>query len=193
MRQADWYVIQVQAGREAKACDVVRRAWQNATKDDADNNVLQECFSPTYEFRRKEHGEWVQKESLLLPGYVIAVTTDPWSLARALWSTPEFTKLLTMGKTFVPLSKDDKSWIERWTQQGDRSIPISFAYKKGDTIVVTEGPLVGLGGMITRVNRRRRVAHVEIHAGQVTIHTTVGLEVMPAPEAQSAAEGCKNP
>jgi transcriptional antiterminator NusG len=88
-----------------------------------------------------------------------------------------------MGKTFVPLSKDDKSWIERWTQQGDRSIPISFAYKKGDTIVVTDGPLVGLEGMITRVNRRRRVAHVEIHAGQVTIHTTVGLEVMPAPEA----------
>ncbi len=186
MRQADWYVIQVQAGREAKACEVVWRAWRNATKGGEDEGALEECFSPTYEFRRKEHGEWVLKESLLLPGYVIAVTRDPWSLARALYSTHEFTRLLTMGKTFVPLSKDDKTWIERWTKRGNRSIPISFAYKEGDTIVVTEGPLVGLEGMITRVNRRRRVAHVEIHAGQVTIHTTVGLEVLPSTETQDS-------
>ena len=87
-----------------------------------------------------------------------------------------------MGMTFLPLSADDRSWIENWTAQGNRTIPMSIAYKELDKVVVTDGPLVGQEAMIVRVNRRKRVAHLEIHAGQLTIHTTVGLEVLPKSE-----------
>ena len=184
MRHSEWYVVQVQTGREEKACAAIRRIGAEATDADADEPLLEECFSPTYAHRRKLRGEWVEQELPLLPGYVIAVTRDPWRLSRALYATPEFTKFIGMGKTFVPLSADDRSWIEKWTTEGDRTIPISFAYKQGDSIVVTDGPLAGHEGMITKVNRRKRVAHVEIHAGQLTVHTTVGLEVLPNPEAQ---------
>ena len=67
---------------------------------------------------------------MLLPSYVVAVTRNPWELARMLRGVPSLTKLLTMGKTFSPLSDSDRSWIERWTKEGDRSIPMSFAYKE---------------------------------------------------------------
>ena len=147
--------------------------------EDAGGVGLVECFSPTYEFRRKQRGEWVLRESALLPGYVIAVTNDPWSLAHAMRAIPAYAKLLVMGETYVPLSADDRSWIERWTRRGERTIPISLAHKEGERIVVTDGPLVGREGMIVRVNRRRRVAHLEIRAGQITVHATVGLEVLP--------------
>lgn len=186
MRQAEWYVIQVQTGGEARACKAIARACGKDHGDDlGESGILEECFCPTYEHQRKVHGEWVAEELLLLPGYVIAVTRDPWRLSHVLYATPEFTKLVAMGKTFVPLSADDRSWIEQWTEQGKRSIPMSVAYKEGDTVVVTDGPLVGHEAMIERINRRKRVAHLEIHAGQLMIHTTVGLEVLPAPDAVS--------
>ena len=255
MRRAEWYVIQVKTGRERKACEVVRRACEDAevTGDEdlgdkiprdktpqvvtpqaepprdatpqaepprdatpqvvtpqaeppraeapaatpahkppqktrpTSEHLLEECFSPTYEYRRKLRGEWVRQEMLLLPGYVIAVTRDPWALARVLRATPEFTRLLAMGTQFVPLSANDRSWMERWTTEDDRTIPMSVAYKEGDAVVVTDGPLVGQEAMIVRVNRRKRVAHLEIHAGQLTIHTTVGLEVLPKPEGEPAS------
>ncbi len=188
MRKTDWYVIQVQVGREQKACEVIRLVCGVASRPSTrqqvgERTLLEECFSPTYAHRRKVKGEWIEEELLLLPGYVIAATRDPWALSRIIYKAPEFTRLVTVGKTFVPLSADDRSWIERWTTEGDRTIPISFGYKEGDKVVVTDGPLVGHEAMITRVNRRKRVAHLEIRAGQLTIRTTVGLEVLPKPDA----------
>lgn len=182
MKVAKWYVIQVQTGREVKACEAILQTCKALHATSESNGTLEECFSPNYEFRRKIKGEWTKQKRLLLPGYVIAVTAEPWKLAHMLNSMREFTRLLTMGKTFIPLSEDDRLWIERWTMKDNRTISMSFAYKEGDVIVVTDGPLVGHEAMITRVNRRKRLAHLEIHAGQVTIHTTVGLEVLPKSE-----------
>lgn len=183
MHRSEWYVVQVETGRERNACQVIQRVCESGSNGGPEGeNILEECFSPTYEYRRKQHGEWVTSEMLLLPGYVIAVTRDPWKLEHALRRTPAFTRLLSMGMTFLTLSADDRSWIENWTTQGNRTIPMSVAYKEGDKIVVTDGPLVGQEAMIVRVNRRKRVAHLEIHAGQLTIHTTVGLEVLPKHE-----------
>ena len=194
MRKTDWYVIQVQVGREQKACEVIRRACEDASslaphQGMGERMLLQECFSPAYKHRRKLKGEWIEEELQLLPGYVIAVTRNPWALSRTIYGAPEFARLVTVGKAFVPLSADDRSWIERWTTQGDRTIPISFGYKEGDKVVVIDGPLVGQEAMITRVNRRKRVAHLEIHAGQLTIHTTVGLEVLPRPDEHPCSIG----
>lgn len=194
MHGAGWYVIQVETGRELHACEAIWRACSNAEQEehlltaetdegidsgDSDGVLLRECFSPSYRTQFKLHGEWHDEEKLLLPGYVVAVTSDPWKLARVLRKVSGLTRLLTMGETFAPLSEDDRSWIERWTTEGDRTIPMSIAYKEGDSIVVTEGPLMGHEGMIVRIKRRLNLAELEIHAGQMTIRTTVGLAVMP--------------
>ena len=180
MREARWYVIQVQTGRDELVCRKILRACRAASKElQGGGEILKECFSPRYAYQHKRRGEWVNETMPLLPGYVIAVTEDPWSLIKVLRGIPEFTRLLTMGKTVAPLDEQEKSWLERWTKEGERTIPMSVAYKEGDRIVSTDGPLVGLEALITRVNRRKSVAHLEIHAGQLTIRTTVGLAVLP--------------
>ena len=147
-------------------------------------SLLDECFVPRYRTQFKLHGEWHDEERLLLPGYVVAVTANPWELARVLRGVSGLTRILKMGETFSPLSDDDKGWLERWTTEGDRTIPMSVAHKEGDRIVVTEGPLRGHEAMIVRVRRRQSQADLEIHAGQLTIRTTVGLAVLPEPEAE---------
>ena len=136
MRRAEWYVIQVETGRERAACDAIVRACERAeySRDlgvdgQRSHLLLRECFAPLYRSRYKLHGQWHDEERLLLPGYVVAVTADPWELARVLRGVSGLTRLLTMGETFSPLSDDDRSWVERWTKEGDRTIPMSVAHK----------------------------------------------------------------
>lgn len=180
MRTAAWYVVQVETGRELASCAGMTRACEvEAELGVEGSELLVECFAPRYCAQFKLHGEWHDEERLLLPGYVVAVTRDPWGLARVLRKVPGLTKILKMGETFAPLSEDDRSWIERWTTEGDRAIPMSIAYKEGDRIVVASGPLKGHEAMIVKVKRRLNMAELEIHAGQMTIRTTVGLAVLP--------------
>lgn len=175
-----WYVIQVRTGRERAAREAILRAARSAdAESDRDRPLVEECFSPRYATRHKVHGQWVDDELDLLPGYVVAVTDDPWSLSRLLSQVSGFAMLLKAGETFAPLSGSDREWLEGWTKRGDRTVPMSFAYKSGDAIVVTEGPLAGREATITRVNRRRCLAHVELRVGPKVIHTTVGLAVLP--------------
>lgn len=180
MKRTAWYVIQVQVSKEQVVTNKIVRACQTVDHEYRDaKTVLQECFSPRYAYQHKQNGAWIEETMPLLPGYLIAVTEDPWKLLDHLRGVPEFTKLLPTGKTFAPLDEEEKSWIEKWTKEGDRIIPMSYAYKEGDKLVITEGPLKGREALIERVNRRKSVAHLGIHAGVITIHTTVGLNVLP--------------
>lgn len=183
-RRPGWYVVQVQTGKEHTTCGLITRVCAEWDRDqDIDGyRLLDECFSPSFHTRHKFGQEWRDVEKLLLPGYVVAVTREPDQLSRRLRQIPEFTKLLTMGETFVPLRDDERAWMEDWTTRGDRTIPISIAYKKGDKLVVTEGPLKGREGMVTRVNRKKCLAFVELDVGGKKITTKVGLAVVPEPE-----------
>jgi len=180
MAKSGWYVVQVETGREPGACRVIERAGRLVDGRDAmGGRLVGEVFSPRYRSRFKLHGEWHDEERQLLPGYVVAVTSEPWKLARVLRGVAGFARVLKMGETFAPLRDEERSWIERWTTEGDRVIPMSIAYKEGDAIVVTEGPLKGCEGMITKIKRRQCLAELEVHAGTMTIRTTVGLVVLP--------------
>ena len=189
MRKAGWYVIQVETRRERFAAKAVERVCAGLTtgaRDDAGRPqpLCEECFCPRFTHRMRVKGVWKDVEKALLPGYVIAVTADPDRLRQQLWDTIELTKLLYMGEAFVPLRDDERAWIDRWTTYGDRIIPISIAYRKGDQIVVTDGPLKGHEGMITRIIRKRCLAQVELHVNGKKVTTEVGLAVVPEADAQ---------
>lgn len=184
MRQSGWYVIQVQTGREEAMCRLIERVCREANlqSDEDGYQLIHECFSPQFSTRHKIHGEWTDIQKRLLPGYVIAVTEHAAELAQQLRKIPKLTRLLTMGETFVPLQEEDRRWLEEATQQGDRTVPMSMAYKVGDKIVVTEGPLVGREGQITRINRSKCLAFLELHVGGKKITTTAGLAIVPESE-----------
>ena len=195
-----WYVVQVQTGRELALCRAIEYVCDpaNVAPDPADLDpsldpedpeapeprpLLKECFAPEFSTRRKYRGEWRDLQKPLLPGYVIVVTADPNPLSRRLRRIPKYARLLTMGETFVPLRPSERAWIEEFTREGERVVPISIAYRRGDTLVVTQGPLKGREGMVTRVIRKKCLAVVELTVGGKRVTTTVGLAVVPEQEA----------
>ena len=177
MARARWYVIQVLGGQEGRSCTLI----EAACTDMYDNQgvaVLSEVFCPRYITRRKYKGEWREVERSLLPGYVIAVTSNASALRERLWHVNALTKLLMFGGEFVPLRDEERAWIEENTAKGNRVIPLSIAVKDGDSVVVTEGPLKGHEAQIIRINRRKCVATLELNVGGKRVTTQVGLAVL---------------
>lgn len=165
-----WYVVQVATGKERAICELIERV--------APEGSLEECFSPSFETQMKVRGEWVPATKLLFPGYVIAVTNHIEKLEAALRQIPEFTRVLSVGETFVPLHEEDQAWIGAFTKKGARAIPMSSGVMEGDRVVVTSGPLVGREALIKIVNRHKSLAFLEFEICGRVITTKVGLGIV---------------
>ena len=172
----EWYVIQVPAGKEVALCETIRRA--------VGPDVLRECFTPRFATERKVRGVWEQAESLLLPGYIIAVTREPVALYERLREVREFTKLLRMGGSFCPLAEEDRAWMAMFTNEGDRVIPMSMGVMEGDRVVVFRGPLKGREACIVSVNRRKSLAFIELDMCGRRVTTRIGLGIVRKSQCQ---------
>lgn len=153
-------------------------------------DVLDECFFPQYVTEMKQHGAWQSTVKPLFPGYLVAVTADAEALEDALTHIPEFARVLTMGEGFMPLMPAEQDLIARFTEKGHRVVPMSYAVKEGDRVVVTEGPLLGHEGMISDINRHKSTAYLRIYLCGRQVGIRVGLGVLNAaasPEARMAA------
>lgn len=168
--RVQWYVIQVMKGREDSMASLIGRV--------VPKSLLQEVFSPKYETEIKVRGRWVPVQKTLLPGYLIAVTSDPEGLEAMLRDLPEFARLLAQGNEFVPLAPAEVEVIGGFTKPGDRVVPMSVGVKDGDRVVITQGPLVGHEAMVKEIWRRKSIAILEIDMCGRTVTTRVGLGVL---------------
>lgn len=168
--QPSWYVIQVSTGQENKVCQTIHRV--------AGSELVSECFTPRYATEKKVKGEWVYAESLLLPGYVIAVTHDVRALSDRLKGVYAFTRLLTSGGDFYPLDQEDRAWLSAFTSAGDRVVPMSMGCMEGDKVVVFRGPLKGREACIVSVNRRKSTAIIELDMCGRRVRTRIGLGIV---------------
>ena len=190
MPRTEWYVVRVLAGRDLPLCAAVSGACaERDARVGAKRPTLERCFSPRYATQRKEKGEWRTVHRSLMPGYLIAETADPGALAEALRDLPEYARLLSVGERYVPLSTEERTWLDDSTQHGERPVPMSMAYKEGDRLVVTTGPLKGREASVVRTARSKNVAHLEINVGGIRIRTTVGLGVLPKDKALAHRKG----
>ena len=184
-----WYVIQVTTGTEDKMCHTITRMCQVRDAAAAESSRpkigLKECFSPRFVSRKKRMGEWYDVERAMLPGYVIAEVKNPAELVQGLGRLHDFARIITNGETYSPLDDDERNWLEAQFGEGSRTVPISFGYREGDTVVVTSGPLKGHEAIITKIDRKNCLANVEFHAGTMTFKTTVGLVLLPADKRES--------
>lgn len=165
-----WYVIQVQSGRElAVAADIRQRV---------EVDTLRDCFAPRWQTQQKRRGEWRYVERNLIPGYVIAVTSDPQDLEGRLKDVPGFTKMLRSGGVLRPLAPDEVSWFNSFARTEYRVIPMSTGIKEGDHVIITDGPLKLHQTEIKRIDRRRSTAYVEISILGRKKTVPVGLKIL---------------
>ncbi len=172
---SDWFAIQVVPGKEVAACRVLERL--------IGPDVVQEVFAPRYAVQKKFKGEWRVCQQLLFPGYVIAVSSNVGALRASLSRVPEFTRLLTMGETYLPLEEHERALIEELTCRECRVVPMSTAVMEGDRVVVTAGPLKDHEAWIASVNRHKSLAVLEVEMFGRKLCTKVGLAILARRDA----------
>lgn len=164
-----WYVAQVRAGSEEK----IKSQCQNIV----DHDVLERCFVPYYEGKRKYQGAWHIEERILFPGYVFMVSERLEELYKSLHLVNGMTKLLGTGNDIVPLRDEEIDLLQKMGA-GEKPLEISTGIVENGIVTVTEGPLVGLEGCIRKLDRHKRKAWLEINMFGRTIEMEAGLEII---------------
>lgn len=163
-------VIQVVTGRERRTAERISEA--------VPYGFLQECFFPQYTTEIKVKGQWVLTNRPMLPGYLIAVTEEPYILDRELKKLGFPARLLSQNNVFLPLDRSYVNIIDSCTEPGHRIVPMSRGFKDGDTVMINQGPLVGQQVKIKRINRRKSTALVEFNLCGRIVSARMGLALI---------------
>ncbi len=153
-----YYVIQVATGTEDKVEEQIRVTVGNESYDS--------CFHPMRRVKKKFRGEWKVIHEKLLPGYVFITSDRIQELYQEMKHVPAFTKLLGKeGDHFIPLSSDEKDWIERIMDSSDSKMEVQLSQisvSEDDVITILSGPLKNMEGCIKKIDLHRRIAKVEV-------------------------------
>lgn len=164
-----WYVIQVRTGKEENIrLQCTARIPQS---------VLERCFLPYYEEKRKIRGNWTMRKKHLFPGYIFVVTKDIETLYKMLTKITGMTKLLEVGEDIVPLTEEEVQFLKQFGGE-DQIVRMSEGVIENSVTKILSGPLMGMEGTIRKIDRHKRKAWIEIEMFRRTQLVQVGIEIL---------------
>lgn len=169
VRYPMWYVMQVRTGTEEN----IRCQCQRLIS----SNVLERCFIPYYQQKKRFQGEWHIQERILFPGYVFLIAENPEKLVNGLRKVIGLTKLIGTGDEIVPLVQEEIDLLMK-IGTDKQLVEISFGIIENDRVQILAGPLMGMEGNIRRIDRYKRTAYLEIEMFGRTVEMKVGLEII---------------
>lgn len=159
-----WYVVRTLVGHENKVKTIIeKRAEERGMFTRGTPKMTDRIFRiliPTEQELRTRSGKKQTITRKVFPGYVLVemiLDDETWSLIR---TTPGVTSFVSSGNRPVPLQ-------EKEVEEILHSIEVSkqrprVAWKRGDTVRVTEGPFADFSGKIEEVNPDREKLRVLI-------------------------------
>ena len=144
-----WYVMQVRTGTEERICLQCERVIERA--------VLERCFIPRYQQKKRFQGKWHIQEKILFPGYVFLIARNVELLREKLHKVIGLTKLIGTEDEIIPLTDQETALLLRMGG-AEQMVAMSVGVIEKDKVKIQEGPLVGMEGLIKRstaINARR--------------------------------------
>ena len=163
-----WYVVQVRSGTEHN----IRIQCNKKIPD----TIMERCFIPYYEEKKKQNGTWNTLQKVLFPGYIFMITEDVEKLFFHLKTIDGMTKLIGTGNDIIPLTEEEIAFLQRLG--GDEQIvSMSEGIIEGTQVIITSGPLMGMEGLIQKIDRHKRKAWLELELFGRMQQVEVGLEI----------------
>lgn len=164
-----WYVIQVQARHEIAIVEKCR-----------ERGVLlpgEEMFTMLCERMVKEGGEWKKRTEVAFQKYVMVDTADADGLRIRLRRVGEMTKMLGVDDTVAPIYPEEQELLQRLGGE-EHVIRYSEGYMAGEKLVVTEGPMKGMEGLVKWTDRHQRIAGIEVFLMGQKIVVKMGMGIL---------------
>ena len=164
-----WYVVQVRTGSEEN----IRLQCERKIP----HSVLEECFIPYYEEKKKIQGEWKIQKKILFPGYIFLVTEDVHEVWWQLKGVFGLTKLLKVDLEVIPLKEEEIRFLLAFGGK-EQLVKMSEGIIENSKVIVTSGPLQGWEGLIKKIDRHKRKAYLELEMFGRKQLVQVGLEIV---------------
>lgn len=86
--------------------------------------------------------------------------------------------LASAGDEFLPLSDEEIDWIRALAAPETHVVEMSEGFIEGDKVVVTSGPLRGREAQISKIDRHKRLAWLDMRMFGRNKSIKVGLEIV---------------
>lgn len=87
------------------------------------------------------------------------------------------TRVLGCGDAMVPLADSEGAFLERFMDEED-IVRMSEGIIENSRVIIQQGPMMGLEGYITKIDRHKRKAYLEMELFGRTQKVEVGLEIV---------------
>lgn len=144
--------VAVRAGRESAVARRVLRVAEGAALD---------AFVLRRELMRREEGAWRVRRDVLFPGYVIVETHDPELLAQRLEILATQVQVLRGAGNAVATLTEHEAAMVRALGGRTHTVGVSVGEIVSNRLNVISGPLMGLEGLVTKINRHKRIAYLD--------------------------------
>lgn len=164
-----WYVMQVRTGTEERIRLQCERVIEKA--------VLERCFIPHYQQKKRFQGKWHIQEKILFPGYVFLIARNVELVREKLQKVIGLTKLIGTGDEIIPLTDQETALLLRMGGE-EQVVEMSVGVIEKDKVKIQEGPLVGMEGLIKKIDRHKRQAVLETEMFGRKVEMKVGVEIV---------------
>lgn len=145
-----WYALQVISGKEERVQKLLKLAFDSELS----------CLIPKRKLYEKKNGIFSEVVRKLFPGYVFINTILQADSFHQIKRTPHVIRLLNHGGNYyTPIPEQEMVPILRLVGN-DHIVESSKVYIENSKVIVMEGPLYGLEGIIKKVDKRKKRAKI---------------------------------
>lgn len=148
-----WFAIRVRPRLEKLVSDALR------SKDYTE-------FLPVFRVRRRWSDRFVTAELPLFPGYIFCRFNPERRLP--ILTTPGVMHVVGLGRVPLPLDEDEVAAVRAIVDSGLAAQPWPFL-KSGDRVMLAEGPLRGVEGILVSADANRLVVNVTLLQRSVAV------------------------
>lgn len=164
-----WYVIQVKTGTEES---ILIQCQKNIP-----DTILENCFIPCYEEKKRIRGVWTIQKRRLFPGYVFLVAGNLEQISFQLKHIIGRTRLLGIGDEIIPLTDEEIQFLVAFGGE-KQVVEMSEGIIEGAEVKILSGPLQGREALIRKIDRHKRKAYLELKMFGRMQKVQVGLEIV---------------
>jgi transcriptional antiterminator NusG len=164
-----WYALFVVTGKEEK----VRERILSKLKDKSIQVII-----PQRHIRLKKKGIWEYRTRKLLPGYILLNSNMGVKEYYSLQDLPGLLEGLKDGCKLYEMDEQETGVILTLIRYGETIGSSYIELSETDGVIVIDGPLLGLEGLIESVNKRNGRARVRLNFLGETRIIELGVSIL---------------
>ena len=125
---------------------------------------------PTYDRMKRYQGQWHVEQGIAFPDIIFLESQDPDTLEQELHDKCPDSRM-------IRLSSEQKGLLTQLLGE-EKHMSLSKGHIRQGQTHVTQGPLQGKEDLIRKIDRHKRLARLEVTAGEGLLQMYGGLEIL---------------